>query len=584
MMQYSNIPAAQLLVLSCKAAGIKDIVISPGSRNAPLTLSFTGDSYFNCFSIVDERCAAFFALGIAQNQQRPVALVCTSGSALLNYYPAIAEAFYSDIPLLVISADRPPYKIDVGDGQTIRQDNVFERHIGFSANLEIDVSHAQERLRVYAPEHLKRSQQDIYAHNKSLIEQAFRVVFELNLPVHINIPFEEPLYGLLEDATEPLAPMAIATQKSESEIDFETIRKLWGSAERKLILVGVNPPDNLERELLNRLAEDPSVIVLTETTSNIHHPSFFPSIDSIIFPIEKSRNIHERFLALQPEILLTFGGLVVSKKVKAFLRKYRPKRHWHVHPTKAYNTYFALSEHFKMRPQPFLNDLLREPIRNTSDYFSKWHSVKQHYESQRATYLNKAPFSDFKAFEGILKSIPRNYQVHLSNSSTVRYAQLFDMAPSLKVYCNRGTSGIDGSTSTALGASIYHESPTVLITGDLSFFYDSNALWNDYVRKDFRIILINNSGGGIFRILPGFDGSERFGTFFETKHQLTAEENCKQFDWQYDSCNDLTSLNASLINLFKTRSKPSLLEVFTPRELNDKILLGYFDFISSEYQ
>ena len=129
-MKYSNIPAAQLLIFSCKAAGIKDIVISPGSRNAPLTLSFTGDPFFNCFSIVDERCAAFFALGIAQNQRRPTAIVCTSGSALLNYYPAIAEAFYSDIPLVVLSADRPTYKIDVGDGQTIRQDNVFDRHIG----------------------------------------------------------------------------------------------------------------------------------------------------------------------------------------------------------------------------------------------------------------------------------------------------------------------------------------------------------------------------------------------------------------------------------------------------------------------
>ena len=167
-MKYSNIPAAQLLVLSFKAAGIKDIIISPGSRNAPLTLSFTSDPFFNCFSIVDERCAAFFGLGIAQLKNQPVAVVCTSGSALLNYYPAVAEAFYSHIPLVVVSADRPPYKIDVGDGQTIRQDHVFARHIGYSANLKMDVSHAKERLSFYAPTYLENPQESIEKENQKL--------------------------------------------------------------------------------------------------------------------------------------------------------------------------------------------------------------------------------------------------------------------------------------------------------------------------------------------------------------------------------------------------------------------------------
>ena len=133
---YSDIPSAQTLVLYFQSVGIKNIVISPGSRNAPLTLSFTKNPFFKCFSIVDERCAGFFALGMAQQLNEPVAVVCTSGSALLNYYPAVAEAFYSDIPLIVVSADRPNHKIDIGDGQTIRQDNVFKRHIGYSANLK----------------------------------------------------------------------------------------------------------------------------------------------------------------------------------------------------------------------------------------------------------------------------------------------------------------------------------------------------------------------------------------------------------------------------------------------------------------
>lgn len=205
-MKYSSIPSAQSVVLHCKAKGIQDIVISPGSRNAPLTISFTEDSYFNCYSIVDERCATFFALGMAQQSQKPVAVLCTSGSALLNYYPGIAEAFYSNIPLVAISADRPLYKIDIGDGQTIRQDYVFERHIGFSANLKQDVGHASEKVRKYAPDYIENddlvgTQKSIQAFNDCQLNQALNTVLNEKLPVHINVPFEEPLYNTIDKPT-----------------------------------------------------------------------------------------------------------------------------------------------------------------------------------------------------------------------------------------------------------------------------------------------------------------------------------------------------------------------------------------------
>ncbi len=582
-MKYSNIPAAQLLVLSFKAAGIKDIIISPGSRNAPLTLSFTSDSFFNCFSIVDERCAAFFGLGIAQLKNQPVAVVCTSGSALLNYYPAVAEAFYSHIPLVVVSADRPPYKIDVGDGQTIRQDHVFARHIGYSANLKMDVSHAKERLSFYAPTYLENPQESIEKENKELIKASFEIAFKKKLPVHINIPFEEPLYGLEEiDQTDfPFQLTAI----DNADYDFEEIKKIWQSAKKKMVLVGVNPPNTIASQYLELLALDPSVIVFTETTSNLHHETFFPSIDSIIFPIEKSKSKTERFLDLQPEVLLTFGGLVVSKKVKAFLREYKPKHHWHVDFTSANDTYFALSKHFKQQPNDFFECLFSKDMALvSSDYYGKWSKVKKAYEEKREKYLDDIPFSDLKVFEILQQAVPNKSQVHLSNSSTVRYAQLFPFSSSIDVYCNRGTSGIDGSTSTAVGGSIYHESTTVLITGDLGFFYDSNALWNKYLKSNFRIIIINNAGGGIFRILPGFDHSERFGEFFETQHNLNAEYLCKQFGLEYSSASDLNELNNELDTFFDSSELPRVLEVFTPRETNNEILLGYFDFISSEYR
>lgn len=587
-MRHSSIPSAQLVVQHCKAKRIKNIIISPGSRNAPLTIDFTEDPYFSCFSIVDERSAAFFALGVAQHLREPVAVVCTSGSALLNYYPAVAEAFYSGIPLVVISADRPFYKIDVGDGQTIRQDNVFHRHIGYSAHLKQDIVHAIDRVKKYAPKWLEGQSEElvqkrIQQHNDGELNTALNVALKVKLPVHINVPFEEPLYDTsLKPAAVPLVVPAETTEYP-AITDIQNFVDVWDASERKMVLVGVNPPNAVEQRFLDQLASDPSVIVFTETTSNLHHANFFTSIDSILAPIEKRDNQTTIFEKLRPDILLTFGGLVVSKKIKAFLRAYEPRHHWHIDALKAYDTFFSLSHHFKMAVDPFFQQFLPLVKSKTSDYFPYWNIVRNAYEEKRAAYFDSIPFSDMSAFKLLLARIPEGYQVQLANSSTVRYAQLFDMHPSLKVYCNRGTSGIDGSTSTAVGSSVYAENPTLLITGDLSFFYDSNGLWNNYVRPDFRIILINNNGGGIFRILPGKEDTENFQRFFETAHQLNAEHLSKQFGFDYVSANDEQSLKAELVAFYASSTSPKVLEVHTPRILNDKILLGYFDFISSVY-
>lgn len=587
-MRHSSIPSAQLVVQHCKAKRIKNIIISPGSRNAPLTIDFTEDPYFSCFSIVDERSAAFFALGIAQHLSEPVAVVCTSGSALLNYYPAVAEAFYSGLPLVVISADRPVYKIDVGDGQTIRQDDVFHRHIGYSAHLKQDIVHATDRVEKYAPKWLEGESEEvlqkrIQLHNDSELNTALNVALKVKLPVHINVPFEEPLY---DTARKPAAvPLVVPAETTEDPVitDIQSFVDVWDASGRKMVLVGVNSPNAVEQRFLDQLAEDPSVIVFTETTSNLHHPKFFTSIDSILAPIEKRDNHDTLFEKLRPEILLTFGGLVISKKIKAFLREYRPRHHWHIDALKAYDTFFSLNHHFKMAAEPFFRQFCPVVKSKASDYFSYWNTVRNAYKEKRAAYVDSIPFSDMFAFKLILADIPEGYQVQLANSSTARYAQLFDLPPSLKVFCNRGTSGIDGCTSTAVGSSIYAENPTLLISGDLSFFYDSNGLWNNYVRPDFRIILINNNGGGIFRILPGKEDTENFQRFFETAHQLDAEHLSKQFGFEYVSVDDGKSLKAALSEFYASSTHPKVLEIHTPRILNDKILLGYFDFISSVY-
>ncbi|MCJ7467147.1 MAG: 2-succinyl-5-enolpyruvyl-6-hydroxy-3-cyclohexene-1-carboxylic-acid synthase [Maribacter sp.] len=585
-MKYSSIPSAQLVLQHCKAKGIKNIIISPGSRNAPLTLGFTEDFFFNCFSIVDERCAAFFALGMAQQLQAPVAVVCTSGSALLNYYPAIAEAYYSDIPLVVISADRPQYKIDIGDGQTIRQADVFEKHIGYSANLLQDVVHATDRVRKYTPEMLagdtiEAAQQKINTINNDFLNEALTIAVNDKTPVHINVPFEEPLYNAVDKLlVEPDYETEVKSVKIVIS-DLEKYGAIWNTAPRKMILIGACYPKRINAQLLEALSKDPSVVVLTETTSNVHSPYFFPSIDSMIAPIEKLKNRKAIFQTLQPDILLTIGGMIVSKKIKAFLREFTPRHHWHVDTKKAFNTFFCLSHHFKMDVNSFFNQFLPVRQMNAGNYYDRWNKLKLVYEAKREEYIQKIPISDMWVFYHILKKIPKNYQLQLANSSAIRYAQLFETDDSVEVFCNRGTSGIDGSTSTAVGASIYCKHPTLLITGDLSFLYDSNGLWNSYLRPDFRIIVTNNQGGGIFRILPGNDETANFETYFETVHSFDAEHLCKMFNIRYQAVSKLEDLVPKLNGFYLNSDAPQLLEIKTPRVVNNKILMEYFDFISS---
>jgi len=548
-MIYPKIPLAQSIIEICKAKGLTDIVISPGSRNAPLTIGFANNSDFKCYSIADERCAAFFALGMAQQTKKPVAIVCTSGSALLNYYPAVAEAFYSQIPLVIISADRPAEKIDIGDGQTIRQRNVYENHILYSANLTEETS--QE--------------------NDLKIGDAITLASNKKGPVHINAPFEEPLYETVTSLfVEPIISETVFERPIFDEDLSQYISK-WNVATKKLVLVGVNDPNTIDQAIIDQLANDPSVIVLTETTSNLHHPNFADNIDTIITPFTD-----EDFKDFQPEILLTFGGMVVSKRIKAFLRKYRPKAHWHIDTLRAYDTFGALTKHFETNPNEFLKDFLSKTKPVVSDYNQDMQNLRAFRKEKHDLYLSKIPFSDFTVFEKVIPSLPKNSQLQISNSSAIRYAQLVSIDPTIEVFCNRGTSGIDGSTSTAIGAAFESKKETVLITGDISFLYDSNALWNNYIPKNFKIILLNNGGGGIFRILPGHQETPVFNTFFETSHCLTAEHLAKMYQFEYFTASNDKTLENSLKEFYSEKGKPSILEIFTPTLENDKILLQYF--------
>ena len=545
---YPKIPLAQAVIEIFRQKGIQHIVISPGSRNAPLTIGFTNHDNFSCYSIADERCAAFFALGLAQQVQQPVAVVCTSGSALLNYYPAVAEAFYSQIPVLVVSADRPQSKIDIGDGQTIRQENVFANHIVYSANLTEKASES----------------------NDILISTAIELAISQKGPAHINVPFEEPLYQTLLEPTYSPKITISTSEKAIFKLDSKFVSE-WQSAKKKLILVGELLPNSIEQKFVELLAQDESVLVLLEKTSNLHHTSFIDRIDTLVSTFSE-----EDKLNFQPELLLTFGGMVVSKRIKALIRSYQPNQHWHVDELRAYDTFGCLSHHFQTPISSFFNYLLAENTPIKSNYKSDFQTIWQERLVKHDKYMSEIPFSDFKVFDFLSQHLPSTIQLQVSNSSPIRYIQLVSINKTIEVFCNRGTSGIDGSTSTAIGAAVANKKPTLLITGDISFLYDSNALWNTYIPKNFKIILINNSGGGIFRILPGHQENETFNTFFETSHHLTAEHLAKMYLFKYTSAKNENELQSVWDDFIADETSPSILEIFTPEKLNNSILLDYF--------
>lgn len=552
---YPEIILAQQIILACKAKQISRIVLSPGSRNAPLTLGFSSDDFFTCYSIVDERCAAFFALGMAQQLAQPVAVVCTSGSALLNYAPAVSEAFYSHIPLVVISADRPTNKVDIADGQTIRQTHVLANHTAYNANL----SDAQNQQKF----------------NQYELNSALNACIEQQRPVHINAPFEEPLYRttnqIISFENQPIAPKnsKISLQNSLTQ---QFIRH-WNASSKKMIVAGVLPPHSIEKKWLDLWAQDPSILVLTETTSNLSHPAFISMIDTFLTPTENNETLGQ---SLQPDLLISVGGMVISKKIKQFLRKYKPQYHYSIDPHNGYDTFFALTAQIPTSVNTFFEEIATHITPKKSAYHSQWEAFYQDILTKRDLFLQEIPYADLWVYQQILQAIPKDYHLQISNSSAIRYAQLFPAQKTWEVFSNRGVSGIDGSTSTAIGAAQISPKPTLLITGDLSFFYDSNALWNAYTPKNFKIILINNNGGGIFRILPADTQNPNFETFFETPHNLTAKHLCQMYGWEYFSTSDKASFKHQIDLFLQEKNTPVILEVFTPRKENDKLLKKYF--------
>jgi 2-succinyl-5-enolpyruvyl-6-hydroxy-3-cyclohexene-1-carboxylate synthase len=542
--------------------GLEHIIISPGSRNAPIILAFANNPNIQALSIVDERSAAFFALGIAQQTKKTVAIACTSGTAVLNYAPAIAEAYYQKIPLLVLTADRPAELIDQGDGQTINQKNIYKNYIKDSFTIDEGIN-----------------SEDEFKNVMELINKAINLtMFPDYGPVHINLPFVEPIYNKVKSnkwKAKNINPPKKLFDISEHEID--SFADKWNSYDKKLLIAGMMDPNSLLSDLLRKIAEDPSVVFLSETTSNLSSGLDCICIDRVVstFLSEESDNF-------KAELLVTFGGNVVSKMVKEFIRKYKPIEHWHIDPVDyKMNTYQSLTSGIHSDPIIFFGELLHLIKPKKSSYKRSWKERDERSEMRHQDFMKNCEYSDLKVFENILKTIPENSYLQLGNSTPVRYAQLFKPAKKLIYFSNRGTSGIDGAVSTAAGACFASCQPTTLIVGDLGFLYDSNALMNNYLGRNFRIIIINNSGGGIFRFIPGPEETGHLQEFFEAKHNWNAEYLAKNFGVPYHRAGNLTELESTLKRFYDPGNidKPAILEVFTPNEINGEMLKRYFKYL-----
>jgi 2-succinyl-5-enolpyruvyl-6-hydroxy-3-cyclohexene-1-carboxylate synthase len=464
--------------------------------------------------------------------------------------------------LVVISADRPKNWIDQGDGQTIRQGNVLRDHAMYVTELSDD----------------NESNEYSWFANRELNQAFSHVSNPWKGPIHLNVGLHEPLYDV-QKVKEPTFSK-IEFVATENIINKEILSNLRKEISGKvLVLCGQMNRNSELQKLLADFAQNTNVGVLVENTSNLSNSGFVHCIDRTLNLISEVES--EKFI---PDVLITLGDAIVSKKIKTFLRKNKPKQHWKIgFAFPNMDTYQSATHVFQVDAASFFKQLLQDQSEiNSNNYGSLWRQKDYLAKDKSVGYLDKVEYSDLQVFDYIFQYLPERSILHMANSSVVRYCQLFDPIPSIDYFGNRGTSGIDGSTSTAVGASVANQEKLhVLVTGDISFFYDSNALWNSYLGKNLRIILINNSGGGIFRIIPGPSTSPQRDTFFEATHETNSEGLCKSFNVNYQTVNTAISLQTVLTDFFteSLNQRPKLVEIFTPREKNADVLNEYFQFI-----
>lgn len=553
-------PSCRILAELLVAHGVTDAVISPGSRNTPMIIALGEREQITSSVITDERAAAFYALGRAMVSQRPVAICCTSGTALFDYAPAIAEAYYQGVPLIVISADRPAQWIDQDDSQTLRQPGALDHIVKSSYDLPV-VTDLGDREKCHLV-------------NRIVNDALLTALNGRKGPIHINIQLD----GILGQTTDDMSLPEYCTRKitmvePTPSLPKETLdsfaRQLLDND--TLVVAGFLPPSDKLNHAVSLLSTLPNVYVMHETISNLRLRGRHTAIDSIL-----TAHGSEQLDRLRPRLTMTFGGALVSRLIKEFLRetgKISQMEHWSIgrqHTT--VDCFQSLTRRIEMDPAWFIRQLTGHAHRLLnkgyrpkcdSNYAAAWEEKKKQGIDRMERHVQEAGWSDLKAYATIFRNIPDNANLFLSNGTSVRYAQLLMERMPHICMCNRGVSGIDGSTATALGGASVYKGISVLVTGDMSLLYDCGALGLDNGTGRMVIIAVNNNGGGIFRFIRATRNIPERERYLSPKPVAEPKNLAATFGWEYRHAEDEESLRRTLEDTFKSNSPRILVEVNT---------------------
>ena len=556
-------PVISELVALLQAHDVRDVVLCPGSRNAPLVYALSHHlAGVTCHSIIDERSAGFYALGLALATHRAVVVCCTSGTAVANLHPAVAEAYYQGVPLVVLSADRPERWIGQWAGQTLPQPGLFGSLV---------------RKAVHLPE--PHTGEERWYCNRLINEALLAALAPLPGPVQINVPISDPGVSLLPPTPVTHAPkQPIGMQPGRCiqqlypcRIDAQAVESLLqrlATFERKMILVGQeswSAAMSMGESFPQSLREQ--FLCIGESLSN--SPVSICSLDALLASLSEGDR-----RALQPDLLITIGGHIVSNKMKQYLRTYPPRETWHLSPDPTVVDLFcSLTEQIIAPVGPFLETMAQglEGLAS-SPYARHWRERIDQLPSPTPRY------SSLAVVGSLLSHLPEEPCVlHLANSSSVRYAELFRKPRRLLTLCNRGTSGIEGSLSTALGfARQRAEERHFTVIGDLSFFYDLNALGLPEVGSNVRVLLLNNQRGSIFQSLPTLEMDRLSQRYITAEHQLRAQSWAESCGWEYLSVQESSELEETITYFVGPAERPRLLEAFVSSEDEITELQTYF--------
>lgn len=553
----------------CSQKGVVNAVLGPGSRSAPLTLAFTRHDKIQCRTFSDERSAGFIALGMAQQTQRPTALVCTSGTAAYNFAPAVAEAFFSQTPLLVFTADRPAEWVAQHDGQTIFQSELYGKHVKRSYTLPQQYDHPDDQWYI-----------------NRIINEAINLATQgPKGPVHINAPFREPFYP---DATKPFTysrEVRIIDEHAHYTLPVEVKEKLASELsgfKNILIVAGQHDFDQKLNSVLQTTAG--RIPIVTGILSNLHGITHtISNADAFL-----DRPSDETVKNLKPDLLISFGNSVISKNLKLFLRKFHSIQHWHIQPYATSTDPFQnLTKCIVAHPSEFFEFFNNLKLPVPTHFLHVWKTKDNQIATAKADFFPLPELGELELVKEVLTKLPSNCNLHLANSMSVRYAEYIGLSTSKKdcsVFSNRGTSGIDGCTSTAVGHCFSSEPLNILITGDLGFFYDRNAFWHNYPLPNLRIVLLNNHGGVIFKLIDGPAGLPEADEYFVTQQKLTAKAICAEFGLEYVPIRSAKSLSDLLDDFFKPDGKTKILELESSIDLNKTIFEKFKQKITQHHE